>query len=206
MGKKSSSTTKSTSNTVYGDTTTTNPYVTSQTTNKGTISNFNKGTTYDSINNFVNSNINNLLEQYLNPSLDSVTNQAKINSFVSGLNNKTKTNLENDIINPLSKRNMIRSSQATDLYKNLASNNSSQIAGYLNELLSTSQNDTSGVLNNLLQWYMNGYDILSDAQGQSLAASQGNSTSYNTQKSKSSSIDYSQIFSDLVKLATSKRV
>ena len=39
MGKKSN---KTTSKTVYGNTTTTNPYVTSKTTNSGTTSKFNK--------------------------------------------------------------------------------------------------------------------------------------------------------------------
>ena len=67
MGKKSSS--KTTNKTVYGNTTTTNPYVTSQTTNNGTTSVFNKGTAYDAINNFVNSNMNKLLDEYLNPTL-----------------------------------------------------------------------------------------------------------------------------------------
>ena len=46
MGKKS---TKTTSKTVYGNTTTTNPYVTSKTTNTGTVSNFNPNTTFDTI-------------------------------------------------------------------------------------------------------------------------------------------------------------
>ena len=49
MGKKSK---KTTSKTVYGNTTTTNPFVTSQTTNKGTTSTFNPGTAFDTVNKF----------------------------------------------------------------------------------------------------------------------------------------------------------
>ena len=82
MGKKSS---KTTSSTVYGNTTTTNPYVTSKTDNKGTVSTFNSGSAFDVINNFVNNNMDELLEQYLNPTLNSVTNRAKMNAFTDAL-------------------------------------------------------------------------------------------------------------------------
>ena len=132
MGKKSE---KTTNKTVYGNTTTTNPYVTSQTTNKGTVSAFNPGTAYDTINNFVNANTEKLLDEYLNPTLNSVTNQSKMNSFMNNLNAQTSQNLENNIINPLSNRNMVRSSQATNMYNNLAQTNASQIAEYANNLL-----------------------------------------------------------------------
>ena len=147
MGKKS---TKTTSKTVYGNTTTTNPFVTSQTTNKGTTSVFNPNTAFGSINNFVNKNMNSLLVEYLNPSLNTVTNQAKMNSFINALNSESTKSLENNIINPLSNRNMIRSSQATNLYDNLAQNNASQIGSYTNELLANSQEETAKVLANLM--------------------------------------------------------
>lgn len=182
MGKKS---TQTTSKTVYGNTTTTNPYVTSQTTNKGTTSVLNPNSAFSTINNFVNHNMGNLMEEYLKPNLNSVTNQAKMNSFINNLNSESAKALENNIINPLSNRNMVRSSQATNLYKNLAQNNANQIANYTNDLLSNSQEDTAKVLSNLMLLYMNGYNAVSDNQRQSLATSQGNST--NTQKTVESS-------------------
>ena len=173
MGKKSS---KTNNKTVYGNTTTTNPYVTSKTDNKGTVSTFNPGTAYDTINNFVNSNMNNLLDEYLNPTLNSVTNQAKLNNFMKTLSSQTTQNLENNIINPLSKRNMVRSSQATDMYNKLLQANASQVSDYTNNLLAESQNETAKMLTNLLLWYMNGYNVISDNQQQSLSTSQGNAT------------------------------
>ena len=173
MGKKSS---KTNNKTVYGNTTTTNPYVTSKTDNKGTVSTFNPGTAYDTINNFVNSNMNNLLDEYLNPTLNSVTNQAKLNNFMNTLSSQTTQNLENNIINPLSKRNMVRSSQATDMYNKLVQANVSQVSDYTNNLLAESQNETAKMLTNLLLWYMNGYNVISDNQQQSLSTSQGNAT------------------------------
>ena len=52
MGGRSSST-NTTQNTTLGNTTTSNPYVTSTTNNKGTTSNFQKGTALDTIYNNV---------------------------------------------------------------------------------------------------------------------------------------------------------
>lgn len=196
MGKKSS---KTTSNTIYGNTTTTNPYVTSQTTNKGTTSVFNPESAFSTVNNFVNKNIGGLLDDYLNPSLNSVTNQAKMNSYINTLNNETSKNLENNIINPLSNRNMIRSSQATDMYNNLATNNANQISNYANELLANSQADTASLLSNLMLMYMNGYNVLSDTQKQSLAASQGNATT--TQGSKETDNTSNQLLNTALQLA-----
>lgn len=198
MGKSSS---KSKQSNVYGTTTTTNPYVTSSTNNSGTNTYFNKGTAFDTINNFVNSNVGSLLDQYLNPSLNSVTNQAKLNNFTETLNAQTARNLENNIINPLSNRNMIRSSQATNMYDNLARNNSNSIANYVNELLSTSQEDTANVLTNLLSLYLNGYNVISGNQAQSLQTSQGNAS--RTQNNSSTSISANDIAA-LAKLMSGK--
>lgn len=185
MGKKSSSTTSST---VYGNTTTTNPYVTSKTDNSGTVSSFIDGTAVDSINKFVNKNMDQLLNEYLNPTLNSVTNQAKLNSFINTLNSKSALALENNIINPLSRRNMIRSSQATNMYNNLAQNNANQVSNYAQELLVNSQKDTAAMLYNLMLMYMNGYNILDSTQKQSLQTSAGNATSTNSSGNSSYSM------------------
>ena len=171
MGKKSN---KTTSKTVYGNTTTTNPYATATTNNSGTTANFKSGTALGAIYNYVNNNINSLLDEYLNPNLNSTTNPAKLNSFTNTSNSMSHKNLENNIINPLSNRNMIRSSQATGLYKNLSDSHSSAISSYINELLATSQDNTAKVMNNLLSAYMQGYNVISDMQNQSLQTSTGN--------------------------------
>lgn len=180
MGRKSNST-----STVYGNTTTTNPYAYSNTNNSGTKSGFQNGTALQSIYDFVNANADALLNEYLNPNLNSVTNKAKLNSFANTLSNQTKVNFENNIINPLSNRNMIRSSQANDMYKNLANQNVSAIANYANDLISNSQSDTAKMLGNLMNYYMLGANYLSNMQNNSLRASQGNATRYNsTENSK----------------------
>ena len=196
MGKKSK---KTTSQTVYGNTTTTNPFVTSQTTNNGTTSTFNPGTAFDTVNNFVNANMDSLLDEYLNPTLNSVTNQAKLNSYINTLNSQSAKSLENNIINPLSNRNMIRSSQATDLYNNLAQNNAAQIGAYANDILANSQAETAKVLTNLMLMYMNGYNAISENQKQSLATSQGNATQ--TNKSSESGMDSDQMMQMALQMA-----
>ena len=177
MGKKS---TKTTSKTVYGKTTTTNPYATATTNNKGTTSSLKSGTALDTIYNMVNKNIGNMLDDYLNPNLNSITNQAKLKSFQDTLNSSTYNNLENNIINPLSNRNMIRSSQATDLYKNLSNQNNASLDNYITGLLSSAQDESAKMINNLLQMYMNGYNVISNMQSQSLNTSSGNATRTNT--------------------------
>ena len=193
MGKQSSKTYTS-ANTVYGNTTTSNPYAVATTNNGGTSAKFQEGTALDSVYKFVN-NINSLLDEYLNPTLDSTTNQAKLNAFTKTLNNTTLNNLENNIINPLSNRNMVRSSQATDLYKNLSNQNTNSLSSYIDELLSESQNNTAQVMNNLLASYMQGYNVISDMQNQSLQTSSGNASTSGYQSTKSKSINASDISS-----------
>ena len=196
MGKKSN---KTTNTTVYGNTTTTNPFVTSQTTNSGTTSMFNPNTAFNSINSFVNDNMDKLLDEYLNPTLNSVTNQAKMNEYLKALQSETNKNLENSIINSLSNRNMIRSSQATNMYNNLAQTNAAQIGSFANDLLANSQTETAKVLANLMLLYMNGYGAISDSQKQSLQTSQGNATT--TQKNVESGMSASEMAQGALQVA-----
>jgi hypothetical protein len=195
MGKKSQ---KTTTRTVYGNTTTSNPYVTATTNNKGTTASFQPGTALEAIYNNVNRDMGNLLEEYLNPSLNSVTNQAKLNAFTNALNSTTRQNLENNIINPLSNRNMLRSSQATDLYKNLSNQNNASLDSYINSLLSESQDNTARMMSNLLTMYMQGLGALNNAQSQSLQTSAGNATK--TSKTTSST-DYTQQLAQIAAMA-----
>ncbi len=190
MGKQSQNSTSTTSK-IYGNTTTNNPYASATTNNSGTTANFQPGTALDSIYNFVNKNMDSLLDEYLNPNLNSTTNQAKLNAYTNKLNSETYKNLENNIINPLSNRNMVRSSQATDLYKNLSDQNASSLSSYINDLLADSQENTASMMNNLLAAYMQGYNVISDMQNQSLQASAGNGTTTTNSSSSSNGLGMS---------------
>lgn len=185
MGNSSKST-NSSKKTIYGKTTTSNPYVTSTTNNSGTKSDFVSGSAYDTVNNFVNKNIGSLLDEYLTPSLESTTNKSKLNSYVNSLSGIAKSSLENDIINPLSDRNMIRSSQATNMYKNLSNKLSDSVASYANELLSNSRSETASMLATLLGAYMDGFNVINANQNTSLSTSKGNASSSGVNTSLSS--------------------
>ena len=178
MGGNSTKSTKS--KTTYGNTTTSNPYATATTTNKGTVAGFRPDTALESVYNFVNKNIDSLLNDYLTPNLNSATNQAKLNSFTNALNSSARKSLENSIINPLSSRNMLRSSQAADLYKNLSNQQTASLDDYITELLTSAQNESASMINNLLQAYMNGYNVISDMSDKSLDTSAGNATKTST--------------------------
>ena len=190
MGKQSQNSTSTTSK-IYGNTTTNNPYASATTNNSGTTANFQPGTALDSIYYFVNKNMDSLLDEYLNPNLNSTTNQAKLNAYTNKLNSETYKNLENNIINPLSNRNMVRSSQATDLYKNLSDQNASSLSSYINDLLADSQENTASMMNNLLAAYMQGYNVISDMQNQSLQTSAGNGTTTTNSSSNSNGLGMS---------------
>ena len=85
------------------------------------------------------------------------------------------------------------------MYKALAESNNNQIANYTNELLSTSQADLGSMLSNLMLMYMNGYNVLSDTQKQSLQTSQGNATK--TSKTTESSISLSDMMNMAMQMA-----
>jgi len=170
MGKNSSNTSStSSSKPTFINTNTTNPYYQTKTDKKGNTTNtFIKGTAGETAYNFVNENAADLLDSYLRPSLDSVTNQAKLAAF----NKQQQANLQNNIINPLANNNMIRSSQATNMYNNL----SNQAADYANNLLANSQNDTWNMINNLMNLYTAGYTGASNDVSTALRAAVGNNS------------------------------
>ena len=122
-----------------------------------------------------------------------------MNSFINNLNSQTLKNVENNIVNPLSNRNMLRSSQAGNMYNTLAQANNSAIANYANELLGSTQSDLGSVLSNLMLMYMNGYNVLSDTQKQSLQTSQGNATS--TSKATESGMSMSDMMNMAMQMA-----
>ena len=187
MGGGSSSKSSSTTTKTYKNTTTKNPYVVSKTTNKGTTTKLQPNTALSSLYNFANNNMDRLLDEYLNPSIDSATNQAKLDLYTRNLNDETRKNLENNIIVPLAERNMIRSSQATDLYNNLANQNQKSIGDYTSSLIAESQNDSANYINTLLNAVLQGYNVISGNQAQSLNTSSGNATTNSQGKSSSTS-------------------
>ena len=188
MGGGSNSSSDSSSSTRYSRTTTTNPYVTSVTDNNGTTTTLNDGTAYKSIYDYSNKNMDELLEEYRNPTLNTPTNQALLNNYIDNLNRQRKKALENNIINPLANRNMVRSSQATNMYNNLAEAMNNSISDYSAELLANSQKNTGDMINLLMNAYLQGHNAVNGNQALSLQTSSGNATT--TGSSKTSGVSY----------------
>lgn len=167
--------TNSTTKRKYSNTSTTNPYVTSRTTNKGTVTNFAQGSGADTFNQFYNSYIGNVLNDLVNPSIDSTRNQALVNSYANNLNKLSNYNLENTI-NNLSNRGLIRSSVANDMYNKMNKENANNIADYQASIIGNNQNDATNLFNTLMNAYLQNWNIINGNQAQSLQTSTGNST------------------------------
>lgn len=150
------------------------PFYTSKTDKKGnTVTNFASGTAPQTVYDITNQNIGQLLHNYLNPSLDSVANQAKLRAF-----DRTQAdNLQNNILNPLTQNNMIRSSQATNMYNNLQQ----QHANYADSLLANEAN-TSDMIQLLTNLYQQAATGTSGQQSTSINASLGAGTSTTSSK------------------------
>ena len=179
MGGSSKSETGSTTSTSYRPTTLNNPFSTSNVTKKGKINtNFKDGTASRTTFDFVNNNISGLLDNYLNPSLNDPTTQAKLEQF----NRTQQQNLQNNILSPLANNNMVRSSQATNMYNNL----SNQSADYAQDLIANSHNDTWDMINNLMSMYVNAYQGMANDQATATnaAIATGNKKTSSSSKAK----------------------
>ena len=154
-----------------------NPFYTTKTDKKGnTVTNFQNGTAQKTVYDITNNNISRLLDNYLNPSLDGVANQAKLAAF-----DKTQANsLQNNILNPLTQNNMIRSSQATNMYNNLQQ----QRADYANQLLANEAN-TKDMIEMLANLYTQAYTGASGEEQTSINASLGGGTTKTKSNAKS---------------------
>ena len=179
MSGNSKSSSNSESKTSFSNVSQSNPFYNTTVDENGNINNtFKNGSAGQTAYNFVNQNISDLLNNYLNPSLDSTTNRAKLNEF-----NKTQQqNLQNNIINPLANNNMIRSSQATNMYNNL----SNQAADYSNQLLANAQADTWNMINNLVGLYTQAYNGVNNEQNSAINAALGTGTTSTGSNSKAS--------------------
>ena len=189
-GSSSKSKSNSSSSTTYKTTTTSNPYVTSTTNDQGTTTTLKPNTALSKVYDYTNANIDDLLNQYLNPSLDNPTSQAQLSAYRQTLNDETRKNLENNVIAPLAQRNMIRSSQATDMYNQLAKQQNDAISDYTTSLLANNQENTANIINNLMNLAFQGYNVVSGNQAQSLNTSSGNANKNTNSSGSSSSVSY----------------
>ena len=181
MGKGSSSSTDSTTQNIYGNTTTKNPFFNSSTDSKGnTVTKF-AGSNAQMYKNLQNS-LNNSLASLSGAGLDASA-QAYVNQMQNQLNKQSQQYMQNNIISPLVRNNMVRSSQATDMYNNMYNQNSELMRDYNDKALQDAYTRNLNLYNTLFDNYSKLYQGVASNQNTSLNASSGNkktTTSSNT--------------------------
>lgn len=153
--------------TPYQNTTSSNPYATGTHTSNG--SSFTLNPYMTQANQFIEGNMPSLYNQLLNPSLDNPQTQARASLFYDQFNKDSGKAFENNVINPLAKRNMLRSSAMNDLNNNFAKSQNEQIATFNNQLMANNTADTSALINQLMNLYTThanfGQQALANAKG-----------------------------------------
>ena len=168
----------------YAPTTSTTPYATAYTSKYGNSATLNPFLTQ--MNSKIENTIPSLIDTLLNPSLDNPTTKAKQNLFYRQFNEDSNKAFENNLINPLSKRNMLRSSAATNLFNSFADSQNEQIANFNDELIANNQTDTTNLINTLMNCYLTGSNLANQAISNALG--QSNQINYlNLQNAQSNS-------------------
>ena len=178
MGKGDSNTNStSTTTPTHAATSQSNPYYQTRTDKNGNLTTtFANGSAAQQAYDYVNANAGRLLNDYLNPSLDSAENKAMMNAYTKALNENTTNTLYNNIISPLANNNMLRSSQALNMYNNLSNQVNDSISDYANELIANSKANSWDTINNLMNLYTSGYQGIANETNNALQASVGNKT------------------------------
>lgn len=171
----------------FQDTTSSSPYATATSTKNGTTVRLNDF--YNGLNNKVESTIPGLIDTLLNPSLDNATTKAKSDLFYNQFNKDSNLAFENNLVNPLANRNMLRSSAATNMYNQFAKDQNEKISDFNNELIANNTSDTQDLISTLMNIYLTGSNLanqaVSTAQGQS---NQVNSFNVQNNAQKNSSL------------------
>lgn len=174
----------------FQSTTSTSPYATATSTANGTTVKLNDFLT--NTNSWVENNLPSLYNQLLNPSLDNATTRAKSNLFNQAFSEASNKAFENNLINPLAKRNMLRSSQATDMYNQFSKDQNDTVAQFNNQLIADNTQDTSNLINQLMNIYLLGANLgnqaVSTAQKQSNQVSNYQLNAFNSEQAANSAL------------------
>ena len=155
-------------------------------------------------NRLIEQNVPKLYNQLLNPLAETQASKAQTRAFENALKVQSQSSFENDIINPLSERRMLRSSLLNDLVNNLQQTQTTQIANFKNEQLS----NTSKEVQNLINFFMNQYKSNSGFGEKTLKDAMTGGTALNSyitnmnKQSSSNGIDFEKIGESLAAVAT----
>lgn len=132
-----------------------------------------------------NQDFNDLYNEWKNPSLDSVTNQARIQAYDKAMNQSLQNDYYNNVLNPLASSNMLRSSQATNMYNNLTNQAVDKRDDFTTNLLAESETNAYNRLKALYDAYAQGQAVMNGDLNSAIQMANGNSTSKGTSSSKS---------------------
>lgn len=180
----------------------TNPYATAFMSQFG--SNFELNPFLTAQNKFIEQNVPKLYNQLLNPTFDNnPILQARKQAFSNQLNSLNKNAFENNIINPLAERNMLRSSLVNDLNKNLQEAQTSEIAKFNSEQISNISEETKSLVELLMNQYKTnstyGQNTLSNAMKGSSDVNNFNLQAYD--KALKQSVSKEEQYKQIAKLA-----
>lgn len=167
----------------FQSTTSTSPYATATSTNSGTNVKLNDFLT--NTNAWVEKSMPSLYNQLLNLSFDNPATKAKSGLFNNAFTESSNNAFENNLINPLSSRNMLRSSASTNMYNNFAKDQNDTLSTFNNQLIADNTADTSNLMNQLMNVYLLGANLgnqaVSTAQKQSNQVSNYQLGAYQTE-------------------------
>lgn len=132
-----------------------------------------------------NRDFNQFYNEWKNPSLDSVTNQARIQAYDKEMNKGLQNDYYNNILNPLANSNMLRSSQATNMYNNLINQAADKRNDFTTNLLAESEANAQNRLQALYNAYAQGQAAMNGDLNSAIQMANGNSTSKGTSTSTS---------------------
>ena len=121
-----------------------------------------------------NQDFQGLYDEWKNPSLDSATNQARIAAYNKEMGKNYNSLLQNDIINPLVNSNMLRSSQATNMYNNAANQLADKYNDFTTDLLASSEENAYNRLKALYEAYAQGQAALAGDYNSAIQMANGN--------------------------------
>ena len=185
MGKSSNSNSNSETSHKMGSVNVSNPYYKTTTGEDGRVNtSLAKGTALYTTNKYVNNNIGKLLKQYNKPNLNDPQLQANLALYKQNLADTADENLSNNILNPLLTNNMIRSSQATNMYNNMNNQMQKNISDYSKELIANARD----LYGSMIDRYQNLYsDIVQGSaanQNTAINAALGTNTTATSSNSK----------------------
>ena len=182
--------TKSPSSPAYPTVTSSNPYATATINASG--ANYTLNPFLTAQNKTIEKTVPMLYQRLLAPSLEDPVSLARRRAFAKVFNNDAKVSFENNLVNPLSQRGMLRSSLLNDMANNLQNSQTAQLANFNNNLLANSIADTQSLANFYMNQYANNANFGQNALNSALSTA-NSINSYNANVRNNSNNDWTQI-------------